>query len=62
MATVKAPTKVTQMNAATKSAQIRVSPAVARLLARHDRQSADQRDGPGNGQAVPGSHQSSRGR
>ena len=32
-------------------------PAVARLLARHDRQSADQRDGPGNGPGVPGSHQ-----
>src|SRR5208282_1998900 len=37
-------------------------PAVACILARHDRQSADQRHGPGNGQAVPGSHQRSRGR
>ena len=71
MATINAPAKLTQMNAPAKPAQIRVArrspaywrgPAVARLLACHDRQPADQRDGPGNGQAVPGSHRRSRGR
>src|SRR6202034_749510 len=37
-------------------------PAVARLLACHNRQPADQRHGPGNGPAVPGSHRRSRSR
>src|SRR5208282_3347811 len=37
-------------------------PAVACILARHDRQSADQRHGAGNGEAVPESYQRSRGR
>jgi len=37
-------------------------PTVARLLARHDRQSANQRYGPGNGPAIPGCHRRSRGR
>src|SRR3984885_8807364 len=37
-------------------------PAVARLLACHERQSAYQRYGTRNGPAVPGSHRRSRGR
>jgi hypothetical protein len=57
-----APAKLTQMNAPTKPRTDSPDPAVARLLACHDRQPADQRHGPGNGQAVPGSHQRSRGR
>src|ERR1700683_2187620 len=77
MATVNAPTKLTQMNA--KPAQIRLtrrSPAYWRgtidnppphaacppLLAGHEPHPADQRHGPGNGQTIPGSHRSARGR
>ncbi len=50
------------VNVSMKSAQIRVTRRSPGLLACHVRQPADQRDGTGNGPAVPGSHQRSGGR